>query len=60
MRGSEARANRSMPGQPRHGRDAVSPRKPTAVDRHVGSRLRLLRRINNMSLERLAETPRVC
>lgn len=36
-------------------RDAVSPRKPTAVDRHVGKRLRLLRQIREVSMERLAE-----
>jgi len=33
----------------------VSPRKPTAIDRHVGHRLRLLRQINGVSLEKLAE-----
>jgi transcriptional regulator with XRE-family HTH domain len=33
----------------------VSPRKPTAIDRHVGKRLRLLRQINEVSLEKLAE-----
>ena len=32
-----------------------SPRKPTAVDKHVGKRLRLLRQINEVSLEKLAE-----
>ena len=33
----------------------MSPRKPTAIDRHVGKRLRLLRQINEVSLEKLAE-----
>jgi transcriptional regulator with XRE-family HTH domain len=33
----------------------VSPRKPTAIDKHVGKRLRLLRQINEVSLEKLAE-----
>jgi transcriptional regulator with XRE-family HTH domain len=51
----EAAAKRRLAGQPRRGRSAVSPRKPTAVDRHVGRRLRLLRQINEMSLEKLAE-----
>jgi transcriptional regulator with XRE-family HTH domain len=36
-------------------RAAASPRKPTAVDRHVGKRLRLLRQIREISMERLAE-----
>jgi transcriptional regulator with XRE-family HTH domain len=36
-------------------RDAISPRKPTAVDRHVGKRLRLLRQIREVSMEKLAE-----
>lgn len=36
-------------------RDATSPRKPTAVDRHVGRRLRLLRQIREVSMEKLAE-----
>jgi transcriptional regulator with XRE-family HTH domain len=39
----------------RSGRRGVSPRKPTAVDKHVGKRLRLLRQINEVSLEKLAE-----
>jgi transcriptional regulator with XRE-family HTH domain len=33
----------------------VSPRKPTAIDKHVGRRLRLLRQIREVSLEKLAE-----
>ena len=52
---SESVAKRRLVGRPRRGRNAVSPRKPTAVDRHVGRRLRLLRQINEMSLEKLAE-----
>jgi transcriptional regulator with XRE-family HTH domain len=39
----------------RGGRRDVSPRKPTAIDKHVGRRLRLLRQINEVSLEKLAE-----
>src|SRR5262245_36991686 len=39
----------------RSSRRGVSPRKPTAVDKHVGKRLRLLRQINEVSLEKLAE-----
>ena len=42
---------RKPPGHVR----GVSPRKPTAVDKHVGKRLRLLRQINEVSLEKLAE-----
>src|SRR5499427_3994814 len=41
-------------GHVRQGR-GVSPRKATAVDKHVGKRLRLLRQINEVSLEKLAE-----
>ena len=54
---SEAGAERRLAGEPRRGRSrsAVSPRKPTAVDKHVGRRLRLLRQINEVSLEKLAE-----
>jgi len=53
--------SRSEPGAPRPAgaarrvRRGVSPRKPTAVDKHVGKRLRLLRQINEVSLEKLAE-----
>lgn len=55
MPASEAGAKRRL-GQPRRRRSgAVSPRKPTAVDRHVGRRLRLLRQMRELSLERLAE-----
>jgi transcriptional regulator with XRE-family HTH domain len=39
----------------RASRREVSPRKPTAIDKHVGKRLRLLRQINEVSLEKLAE-----
>ena len=42
-------------GPARRVRRGVSPRKPTAVDKHVGKRLRLLRQINEVSLEKLAE-----
>lgn len=55
---SEAGAKRWLPGEPQRKRSARSegsPRKPTAIDRHVGKRLRLLRQINEVSLERLAE-----
>jgi transcriptional regulator with XRE-family HTH domain len=50
----EPAAAREPPTHVRHGR-GVSPRKPTAVDKHVGKRLRLLRQINEVSLEKLAE-----
>lgn len=36
-------------------RQRVSPRKATPIDKHVGRRLRRLRQINEVSLERLAE-----
>lgn len=39
----------------RNGHREVSPRKPTAIDKHVGKRLRLLRQIHEVSLEKLAE-----
>jgi len=52
---TEAGARRRLVDQPRRGRGAVSPRKPTAIDKHVGRRLRVLRQINEMSLEKLAE-----
>jgi len=57
MSGSEPDAARRPPRQPRRvrSRRGVSPRKPTAVDKHVGKRLRLLRQINEVSLEKLAE-----
>ena len=42
-------------GRARGERPGVSPRKATAVDKHVGRRLRRLRQINEVSLERLAE-----
>ena len=48
-------AVRRRTGQAQRVRSGVSPRKPTAIDRHVGKRLRLLRQINEVSLERLAE-----
>jgi transcriptional regulator with XRE-family HTH domain len=55
MPASEAGAKRRL-GQPRQRRSgAASPRKPTAVDKHVGKRLRLLRQMRELSLERLAE-----
>jgi transcriptional regulator with XRE-family HTH domain len=55
MPASEAGAKRRL-GQPRRRRvSAASPRKPTAVDKHVGKRLRLLRQMRELSLERLAE-----
>ena len=57
MPGSEAGAARKPSAQPlraRSGRRDVSPRKPTAIDKHVGRRLRLLRQINEVSLEKLA------
>jgi transcriptional regulator with XRE-family HTH domain len=43
------------PSPARRVRRGVSPRKPTGVDKHVGKRLRLLRQINEVSLEKLAE-----
>ena len=55
---SEAGATRRPSGQSqraRSGRRDASPRKPTAIDKHVGKRLRLLRQINEVSLEKLAE-----
>lgn len=58
MSGPEAGAVRTPSGRPqraRGGRRDVSPRKPTAIDRHVGNRLRRLRLINGVSLEKLAE-----
>jgi transcriptional regulator with XRE-family HTH domain len=54
MPASEAGTKRRL-GQPRQRRSgAASPRKPTAVDKHVGKRLRLLRQMRELSLERLA------
>ena len=58
MRRLEAGAVRKPSGQAHRVRSShrgVSPRKPTAIDRHVGKRLRLLRQINEVSLEKLAE-----
>jgi len=58
MRRSEAMAIRRSSAETqsvRGSRREVSPRKPTAVDKHVGKRLRLLRQINEVSLEKLAE-----
>jgi transcriptional regulator with XRE-family HTH domain len=58
MRRLEAAAVRKPSGQAhrvRSGHRGVSPRKPTAIDKHVGRRLRLLRQINEVSLEKLAE-----
>ena len=57
MRRSEAGATRKPSGQQQRVRSGhrVSPRKPTAIDKHVGKRLRLLRQINEVSLEKLAE-----
>ena len=57
MRRSEAGAPRKPAGQLQRvcGGHRVSPRKPTAIDKHVGKRLRLLRQINEVSLEKLAE-----
>jgi transcriptional regulator with XRE-family HTH domain len=57
MRRSEAGAPRKPAGQLQRVRSGhrVSPRKPTAIDKHVGKRLRLLRQINEVSLEKLAE-----
>jgi len=56
---SEAVARRRSSASPERDQDArrdtVSPRKPTAVDRHVGKRLRLLRQILEVSMEKLAE-----
>src|SRR5689334_558411 len=54
------RAGAAVTAQPmpleRRPRDRrVSPRKATAIDKHVGKRLRRLRQINEISLERLAE-----
>jgi transcriptional regulator with XRE-family HTH domain len=57
----EAGAKRRL-GQLRRRRSdgsPVSPRKPTAVDKHVGKRLRLLRQMRELSLERLAEAVEV-
>ncbi|HJU32119.1 MAG TPA: helix-turn-helix transcriptional regulator [Hyphomicrobiaceae bacterium] len=49
-------ATQSRPsGRPRSERPGASPRKATAIDKHVGRRLRRLRQINEVSLERLAE-----
>ena len=58
MRRSGALAIRKPTGETagvRASRREVSPRKPTAIDKHVGKRLRLLRQINEVSLEKLAE-----
>ena len=58
MRRSEAGATRKPSGETQSARGSrreVSPRKPTAIDKHVGKRLRLLRQINEVSLEKLAE-----
>ena len=58
MSRSELGAAHRPPGEAcrvRSGHRGVSPRKPTAVDKHVGKRLRLLRQINEVSLEKLAE-----
>jgi transcriptional regulator with XRE-family HTH domain len=55
---SEAGAARRPSGQRQREsscRSNVSPRRPTAIDKHVGKRLRLLRQINEISLEKLAE-----
>jgi transcriptional regulator with XRE-family HTH domain len=54
---SKAAATRRPPGptQRQRRRNDLSPRKPTAIDKHVGKRLRLLRQINEVSLEKLAE-----
>lgn len=57
MRRSEAGVTHMPTGQAprvRRGNRAVSPRKPTAIDKHVGRRLRLLRQIREVSLEKLA------
>jgi transcriptional regulator with XRE-family HTH domain len=58
MRRSEVGATRKSSGQTQRSRSGhrdVSPRKPTAIDKHVGRRLRLLRQIREVSLEKLAE-----
>jgi transcriptional regulator with XRE-family HTH domain len=52
MAKSEVGARRRL-GEGR--RDATAARKPTAIDRHVGKRLRLLRQIREVSMEKLAE-----
>ena len=54
MPGPKAGA-KPLPRRSQRETGAVSPRKPTAIDRHVGRRLRLLRQQQGMSLERLAE-----
>jgi transcriptional regulator with XRE-family HTH domain len=55
MHNPEAEAKHAPAIRQTRARGRVSPRKPTAVDKHVGRRLRLLRQMNDMSLERLAE-----
>jgi transcriptional regulator with XRE-family HTH domain len=58
MRRSEEEKICKLPDQPQRVRGNqrnVSPRKATAIDKHVGKRLRLLRQINDVSLEKLAE-----
>ena len=58
MRRSVAGAARKPSDRPQRGRSGLrdgSPRKPTAIDKHVGRRLRRLRQINEVSLEKLAE-----
>lgn len=58
MPGPEVGVARKPPTQPQRARGrrpGPSPRKPTAIDKHVGRRLRLLRQVNEVSLEKLAE-----
>jgi transcriptional regulator with XRE-family HTH domain len=54
-RSGTTRRPSGQPQRARSERSGVSPRKPTAIDKHVGKRLRLLRQINEVSLEKLAE-----
>ncbi len=54
MPATEAGAKRRLSEPRRRRSGAVSPRKPTDVDRHVGKRLRLLRQMRELSLEQLA------
>ena len=54
MPATEAGAKRRLSEPRRRRNGAVSPRKPTDVDRHVGKRLRLLRQMRELSLEQLA------
>jgi transcriptional regulator with XRE-family HTH domain len=58
MRQFEEETISKLPDQPQRVRSQTrnaSPRKATAIDKHVGKRLRLLRQINDVSLEKLAE-----